>query len=323
MYMIEKIGSLIYYLRRNLWRFNVRAWLGNLSSVEISRPIFLLGTQGGGLTLVSRILRRNPALVSVTGGHRYWNGADEMQSVMAPILPEPLRLKGRKELERFRSHGGWTYACDELFQDFRMEADDVKVEDAQQFRHAIRLAISMYGTEQKPNRFIDKSQSYSLKVSYINEILGEKEPYFILITRNPYAVCKRATKKTNLSRIKRDEKDKIDMAVQHWGNTMMSAIEDSKKVKNFELFKIEKILKNTKKEVVKMCDFLDIRFNDDMLPSSDDKIPVTGLKDNKWYPIRKNINRKYLKNVDEKMVNELNKEYSRLINSVGYKIIEV
>lgn len=47
----------------------------------IQRPIFLLGSQSGGLTLLARILRRHASLVYCTGNSRYWAGSDEMQNV--------------------------------------------------------------------------------------------------------------------------------------------------------------------------------------------------------------------------------------------------
>ena len=38
--------------------------------------------QGGGLTIISRILRRSRNVVSISGGSNYWSGADEMNSVL-------------------------------------------------------------------------------------------------------------------------------------------------------------------------------------------------------------------------------------------------
>jgi hypothetical protein len=258
----------------------------------------------------------------VTGGHKYWNGADEMQNVMAPILPRSLRLEGREELRRFRSHGGWTYASDELFQDFRETAEDVSEKDRKQFKHAIRRAISMYGSNDQKNRFIDKSQSYSLKITYIEDILKERNPYFVLITRNPYAVCQRAVMKTNLSRLSKREEEKIEISVQHWGNTMKSVLSDSKKVKNFKSFKIESILKYQDEKIREICQFLNLSFEKSMMPSKEDEIPVTGLKDKKWYPIKEDINDRYLKKLKSEIKNRINDRYSEEVEKLGYDKIE-
>jgi len=74
---LEALNLLWYLWKRNNWMLNPRSWFGRFEEAEIDRPIFLLGVQGGGLTLLSRMLRRHPQVVSVSGNHRYWSGADE------------------------------------------------------------------------------------------------------------------------------------------------------------------------------------------------------------------------------------------------------
>jgi hypothetical protein len=259
--------------------------------------------------------------VSVTGGHKYWNGADEMQNVMAPVLPKSLRLQGRKELRRFRSLGGWTYACDDLFDYFRVKDENISNKDADKFKHAIRRVIDMYGYNDRESRFIDKSQSYSLKVSYINEILKTSNPFFLLITRNPYAVCQRAVMKTNLSKVSVTKEKKINMAVSHWGNTMKSVFEDSRKVENIRNFKIEDVIKCKSEEVREICNFLDIDFNYNMMPSNDDKMPITGLRDDKWYPIKESINRRYMDKLETSIQRKLNERYSGIIERLDYEVV--
>ena len=85
------MNRIYYLLKRESWVFDISRYLKNFNDVTIDRPIFLLGTQGSGLTLISRMLRRNKSAVSVTGNYRYWAGADEMKSVLGPILPVELK----------------------------------------------------------------------------------------------------------------------------------------------------------------------------------------------------------------------------------------
>lgn len=74
--------------------------------------------KGGGLTLLARMLRRHPQVVSVTGDHRYWSGADEMHTVFGPILPSELTGTRYKvpwpDHPVYKPPRSWTYACDEL-----------------------------------------------------------------------------------------------------------------------------------------------------------------------------------------------------------------
>jgi len=86
-----KAANKIWYLwKRNNWMLDPRSWFGKFDDVPIERPIFLLGVQGNRLTLFSRMLRHHPRVVSVSGNHRYWSGADEMHTVLGPILAAEL-----------------------------------------------------------------------------------------------------------------------------------------------------------------------------------------------------------------------------------------
>ena len=58
---------LAYYYKRFSW---IPYSLFSLSD-RIDNPIFLVGNQGDGLSFISRILRRNPAVYSVTGKFPY------------------------------------------------------------------------------------------------------------------------------------------------------------------------------------------------------------------------------------------------------------
>jgi len=80
----------LLYVHYHLWRVHPRRLIHTRYGQSIDRPIFLLGVQGGGLTLVARMLRRHPYAVSVTGNSTYWAGPDEMQNVMGPYLPGEL-----------------------------------------------------------------------------------------------------------------------------------------------------------------------------------------------------------------------------------------
>jgi len=86
---------LYYYWRRNNWFLYPRRFFDDYQDIEIDRPIFLVGNQGDGLTLVARMLRRHESVLSITGNHRYWSGADEMQNVMRCRLPRSLRVIGQ------------------------------------------------------------------------------------------------------------------------------------------------------------------------------------------------------------------------------------
>jgi len=124
---LKKITNFIYYIyKRNNWIFDLPCCFKNFRNIKINQPIFLLSIQGGGSTLISRILRRNKDIVSVTGNNYYWYGADEMQNVLWPLLPSQLsgikhKFPSRKKFIKPR---GWLYATDELIDDYRNTEKD-------------------------------------------------------------------------------------------------------------------------------------------------------------------------------------------------------
>jgi hypothetical protein len=189
---------LYHYWRINLWRFHPLRFLRNLEKISIDRPIFILGVQGGGLTLISRMIRRHPLAVSVTGNSSNWAGPDEMQNVMGEYLPSTLSGITKKLPKNDKYHQrDWLYAIDELIPLYRKTRLDHKPESAIKLKHAIKLCIASYARNPQFARFVDKSQSFTIRLDMIVSMLKELSPKFILITRNPYVLCYRASVKVS------------------------------------------------------------------------------------------------------------------------------
>lgn len=300
----------------------------NFKEIKIDRPIFLLGVQGGGLTLISRMLRRNKNVVSVSGNYHYWYGADEMQNVLWPILPP--ELSGIKHKfptkKKFIKPRGWLYATNYLIDDYRNDEKDATEKIKANFQKIIRWQIARHAFNPKTARFTDKSQVFTVKIAFINKLLEEAQPKFILITRNPYALCYRSVvKKGEAPELKKAAKiygfkKALDLAAQHWANSMKYALEDGKKLKNFLVVRLEDILNEPEKKLKEICKFADLKYSPDMLPQKQDKIVlgVRSLKRNKWYPLRKNINDKYLKETKKEDIEIIAKRCAKYAERFGY-----
>ena len=165
-----------YRFRRNKWMINPAFHLKTYKSEKIDRPIFLVGNQGDGLTLVSRILRRHKSVVNVTGNANYWAGADEMQRVFNEFLPAELCYNHRSlkpSANNFSLQKGWLYASNEQLDVFRSTSADSRTGKKIASCYAILFASIPY------NWFIsvhDKSQIYSVKVGLLNDLLSETLP---------------------------------------------------------------------------------------------------------------------------------------------------
>ena len=147
---VRKLNSAWFHYRTNRWRFVRRFECGNAAPID--RPVYLLGTQNGGLTLLARILHRHPQAISVTGDHRYWAGEDETQDAMVDILPEDFGWR-QVELPGFplRNHS-WVYGSDAFLPYYRRRAGETDEAAGARYRHILEGILRMNG---RGKRFID------------------------------------------------------------------------------------------------------------------------------------------------------------------------
>jgi hypothetical protein len=66
----------VYWEYKPIW--TARSLYVSLEDIEIDRPIFIVGVQGAGLTLLSRMIHRNSSIVTIGGGRAFWTGNNEM-----------------------------------------------------------------------------------------------------------------------------------------------------------------------------------------------------------------------------------------------------
>lgn len=286
-------NSLAAHLRGNLWRFNLRTIWRDVDAIEVDRPIFLLGTQGGGLTLLSRMLQRNPSVVNVWGDSRHWAGSDELQAVMASRLPESLRLRHHPELEARGLDDSWTYATDEMLPHFRRTRENANEPDARSLLRAIRELLLLHTGGGPGYRFLDKSQSFTVKVGFIDALLADSRPRFVLVLRNPYAMCRRAACKV-LDDAGTSHRKRVRRAAEHWENSYRCALEDGSRIDRMMVLRFEDLLEDPADRLERLCGFLDLDYRAQMLPSPGQTRPLGSSRDGKWYPLRRRANEPYL-----------------------------
>ena len=316
-----------YQWRRVNWAVSPRAWWCDPEEVHIDRPIFFIGNQGAGLSLISRMIRRKEGIVSVTGGHKYWSGADEMQRVMAPRLPPALRLtgnvlRGEPPHQKYSPPRSWTYASDDLFNAYHMTEDDYTPERARTLRSIIAESIYRFGDKRGEKRFVDKSQVYTLKIRLIDALLRETDPHFILVTRNPYAACYRAASGRALDMQRYAEfldfEERLSVCANHWANAIGCALQDGERVEYSLTVRFEDFLADPKSVIRKICEFTGIEFANRMIPAQDDQIPFgTRFKD-RWYPIRKDVNKKYLQEITNNQSEVVKSYVNGIAKKLGY-----
>lgn len=315
--LLQWLDGLVQRIRHHRWRFNPRKHFVDLSEVPVDRPVFLLGVQGGGLTLIGRVLRRHPTAISVTGDSEYWTGSDEMQNVMADVLPEDLRLRGHPTLEAAGLQDSWLYATDELLSVFRRTAADATEELADELLARIREILLLHGDAEPNLRLVDKSQSYTVKVSFLARLLDECSPRFLLVTRNPYALCQRATDQV-LTSLDLSRAIRLRLAVEHWSNSMRCALEDGADREGFGAIRFEDFLSEPERTLEAIDEVVEMQLSPDLLPAPGDAMPLGTPPDGKWYPLRPDVNEKYLREISDRVVEAVDERCGDLAERLGY-----
>jgi len=305
---------------RRLLLFPRKAFRLALGKVQFEKPIFVVGLQGGGLTLIHRILSRAPNanFVFAGGNYRSWWATDEMQNVWADRLPEELRL-GRCRFHgpdaRF-GNGAWMYGVQPYFDHFRKTEADATPELGAAFIEVINEIVALNAVRADACRFIDKSQSYGLKIGFISRILEEYDPRFLIVTRNPYIACCRAVQQPSICHLDISPEAKLETAIEHYGNCMRTMLADARTRDNVCLIRLEDFLQDPPATIRKACAGLDIDYADSMLPQKNDRYPRL---DNKWYPLRTNVNTRYVKGISRKQIEVIRAKCGDIAEELAYE----
>jgi hypothetical protein len=314
-------------------RYRLSQWRDRSRAV-IDRPIFILGVQGGGGTLLARCMQRHSKVIYASGNHRTWSGPDEIHN--CPHLydvPETLRHRSyhfRTVNETVRHHPrygyqrAWLYAIDEFLPEYAKKAEDAEPQTAAALRDVLLKIALAYADDPTDCRFLDKSQLFTIQVPYIAELLRGWNPMFVLLTRNPYACCARAVAKEygpeRGGYIADDTDARIRCAVEHWSNSYRLALESAEDVPML-IVSYEDLLNEPAATLRRICEFCDLGFEIDQVPAPGQHFPLCFPSDEKWYPINTAENERYLRGLDQRLVKLLNERSAALIERLGYEIL--
>jgi hypothetical protein len=327
--LLKKAERLAYVARSFGWIASPRYWFNFLranESVEIDRPIFLLGTQGGGLTLLSRMLRRDGTLVAGAGGPHYWTSADEIQNIYGCRLP--LDFAGARwaypDHPVLKGPLSWCYGADTLYPQYRRTETDVTPKLSQLLQRTIRVSLLQHRGRLRQPRFIDKSQCYILRVAFIAEILKDYKPKFVLVPRDPYVSVYRAAignardMKALIGKLPLQER--LEVCAEHYGNCMRDALDDSDRLGlNMPVVRFESLVEEPSDVLRTVCDFCEIEFDEDMIPKKHHRLPFGSRFRDRWYPVRSNVNQRYEDKLDRFTIKLVNKYCGDVVGRLGYR----
>ena len=324
------------YAQIQHYDYNLRRLYVPLERIPIDRPIFLLGVQGGGGTLIARTLYRHPQAVYAGGNSRFWAGIDEIHNCHHTIrdLPEELihrsaqfhNLEGKLDCHPvFGYQRYWLYAVDELFPLYRRTADQANAVSRAGLERVVRKVIRAYAPDVRTARFVDMSQLYTIQAGYVAELLRDTRPKFILLSRNPYATCARAVVKEYDVRGTRrtlSREERIRFAVEHWDNSLRTALADGASL-SLPLLHVryEDFLDDPQSVVRRMSEFAELEFDPRQVPGPGQPLPLGSEPDAKWYPLRRGENRLYLDEAGPDLIRTLNERSADLIARLGYSVL--
>lgn len=321
-WLVRKANSATFRYMENRWRWHPD-FRNPSPATPIDRPIFLLGIGGSGLTLTARILRRTPCVVSATGNWRYWAGNDEMQNVVADHLMESFTWR-KLDAPGFLSRHDNCYACDALIDAYTETAADETPEKRACFRSTLQGFIAMNRDPESPEtpRFLDKSQTFTLRTGLIASILDDTRPKFVYMSRNPYAICWRnARKAETVADLSKSEEEKLTISVEHWANSANAALEAAKSV-DLSCWRFEDLLREPERVIREICTFAELPYSSAILPGPDDHIPWGSAYDafdrHKWYPLRADVSSGYLREIPAWAIDKVTEGCGPLLERLGY-----
>lgn len=316
----ETLHRIVYTARMMSWAIDPRSY-DTPPPLPIVKPVFLLGTQGGGLTLLARMFQRHPEVISAAGNCDYWTAANELQNVYGPIVPfdlTGLRYKAPHHplLSAPRS---WTFATKDLLPLYRRTAASPAVADA--LKNVVRLSAQRHAKDRANFRFMDKSQVFSVRAGMLHDIFPDAK--FILVPREPYVSVYRAAtgKAGDMKRLENaiPYEERIRLCAEHYGNSMRAVFEDADR-RGFALHVLpfETLLRQPEKSLREACAFAELSYSDDMLPSPAHKMPLGTRFLDRWHPIRENVNDGYDGKIDGFIVKTVNEYAGDVIDRLGY-----
>jgi hypothetical protein len=308
--------------RRDRWRLSLRKRLPGVDRIPLDGPIFVLGMQGGGTTLVARCLLRHPSVVSMSGGSDYWVATDELGFVRNRMSALPRTLWSsthRDDLDHplVGTEHASVYASDLLLSEYRNTGDDATPGDSARFERILKEHLAVHADDPRTARFLDKTHTYTVKIPYLDRLLEGHEPCFVLVVRNPYTMCFRAVRrKPPAWRREVSYEEQLRLAAQHWRNSTQLALEDGPKTGRFIAVRFEDFVKDPAAVVRAICSTVGLSYDDDLVPQAGHRMPFATLPwDRKWYPLQGDEWRDQVGDLEAGIVDE---ECGELAKALGY-----
>jgi len=307
---IKRLWASVYYRYKNRLIFlNPKNYINDKSNTNIKKPIFLLGTSSGGLTIISRIIRRHPNIISASGDSFYFYGLDEINQYYKKFIPNSLDVFRFKNLS---PSFGEFYGLNKYLKHSIVQKKNYN-SYSNKYRMLLNAILKVFSKDPSKDRLIDKSQVNSLNIDFIDFALKDCSPYYVLIINNPYAIIAK-----NFINLGQHDQKNLKIAIEHYKNIINKCFKSLKKTKNkYIIVNFDDFLNSPEKNMKKIYNFLGLKFNKNFMPKQNDLYRINS-NDYKWYPIRKNTHTKYFDKLSKKHIKLINKECANIIKKLNF-----
>jgi len=118
--------------------------------------------------------------------------------------------------------------------------------------------------------------------------------------------------------------ERLHVAAQHYANTFGTILEAFENISSQRrmIVKLEEFLMDPIKHLGMICERTGLSFDEDMLPQPHHRYPFGTPDQSKWYPLKKDVNSKYLKQLDEKAIEVIQLYCGKITEQFSYTSVQ-
>ena len=114
-------------------------------------------------------------------------------------------------------------------------------------------------------------------------------------------------------------RERLEYAAQHWLNTYKYALDDVERLGIGKIVIFEEFLNKPRESILDICEYLEVEFHEDMFPSSEHKMPRGSIDTEKWYPIKSDVNTRYLNVITDEAIEIIDSIAGDVARKLGYQ----
>jgi hypothetical protein len=121
-----------------------------------------------------------------------------------------------------------------------MTATDARRDHRERYVRILHQHTCVYAHEPSRARLLDTTPTNTVKIPLLAKLLQHHDPFFLLVTRNPYASCPWIVRRKPPSwRVELPYERQLEIAAEHWDNAYRIALDDGQKVDGFAVVRYD------------------------------------------------------------------------------------